>query len=315
MIIFGIGFMVFPGVTSALTISPPVKEFTGNPGETVNGMVRLYNETDIEISAFPSLNSFAAQGEEGDPLVLGENEGKDVKSLSSWITIAPGPFTIKPLDWQNALFEIRIPKDAEPGGHYAALFFSPNANNPSQAVTVDYKTGALLLLTVSGKTTEEGNIESFITKNNKIFYEFIPVGLELRIKNTGSIHFRPGGAIQIDNMFGSRTTEVPIITTNSGGNVLPNSIRKYDVAWGDTSVTSLPNSFWGKVKYEWKNFHFGKYTAQAVVALPLGKTEVQNISFWIIPWQLLLVVLFILSVVVFLFRTYTRWVIRQARKK
>ncbi len=297
----------------ALTVSPPLKEFSGNPGETLSGMIRIYNETDADVNVTPSLSAFGAkEGESGEPKVVDLGAEDQARSLASWITLAPGPYTVKSLDWQNILFEIRIPQDAEPGGHYAVVFFSPQASDASQSVTVDSKTGSLVLLTVSGDIQSSVKIESFDSKGSQRFFAATPVPFELRLRNEGNVHFRPGGAVQITSMFGSKKAEIPLLKENTGGNVLPQSIRRFDVTWGE--ATEQSGSFWASVRNEWRDFHFGRYTAQAVVALPDSKTETRQASVWIIPWHLLLVIFILLVALFYLFRTYNRWIIRQARK-
>lgn len=303
--------------THALTVSPPVKELAGDPGETVQYIVKLYNETKDAVTVKATATNFTAK-ENG----AGEPEFSDLGTekeatydLASWMSLPEGAISINPLDWQTVIINIEIPKDAEPGGHYAAAFFTPSKVEQSgkDGVSVDYKTGSLVLLTVTGEAKQGGSVKSFALKNGKSFYEYVPVNMELRVENTGNVHFKPGGNVEIKNIINKKSAELAVIDTEDGGNVLPNSTRRYDIVWGEQDEKNVPQNFWQKVQYEFKNFHCGRYTATASVMLPQGMAAPVAVSFWIIPWQLLLVAIVGLTAFILLFRTYNRWIINKAR--
>jgi hypothetical protein len=312
--LFILSLILFARDAAALTLSPPLKEIGADPGSKVQGIIKIYNESREEITVSSSVADFSAKTEgSGEPEFVDVKNNESVSDLASWIEIPNASFSIKPLDWQSIIFEISVPKDAEPGGHYAAIFFTPvNSQKEKGNVSVDYKTGSLILLTVSGDAKQEGRLESFKIKNDLNFFDYIPVNFEIRIKNNGNVHFRPGGGVEIRNIFGKKTADMPILKEESGGNVLPGSIRKYEVIWGGSD---LPQGFWNIVKYEWNNFHVGPYKAIATIGLPQGLSEPMNVSFWIFPWQLLIVVLVAFIIICFIFRTYNHWIIKKARGK
>jgi hypothetical protein len=302
---------------SALTISPPVREMTGDPGTKISGIIKLYNETNKDLSVTPSQADFGAKETgDGEPEFF-ELNGKDSKDLASWIKIPSGPFAIRSLDWQNIVFEIDIPKDAEPGGHYAAVFFSPQQSEKDGggAVSVDYKTGTLILLTVSGKMNENGNLKSFSLKDGKKFYDHIPVNFELSIENKGNVHFKPAGNVTVKSMFGGSIAELPVLKVDSGGNILPRSNRRFEIVWGDLDEKKMPKTFWEKARYEWANFYVGRYSALASVTLPGSGQVTSNVSFWVFPWQLLVVIAIAFIIFFWLFGRYNRWIVKKAREK
>jgi hypothetical protein len=307
---------IFSGSASALTISPPVRELMGDPGGTVSGIVKLYNETDRDITVYPSTAIFKAKpSENGEPDFPDLEKNNNESDLASWIKIPQGPMTIRSLDWQTIVFEINVPKDAEPGGHYAAIFFSPQnpADTSSDAVSVNYKTGSLLLLSISGNVKEGGALKEFAS--DKTFYDHIPASFAVRVENTGNMHFKPEGTVAVTNVFGSNVADLKIVKAEAGGNVLPKSTRKYEVVWGETDAQKLPKGFWGKVRYEFNNFYLGRYTALASVKIPGSDSGNAKVSIWIIPWQLVIVAVILLLVLFFIFRQYNRWIIRKARGK
>lgn len=316
-LLFFISLLLGVREAHALTVSPPVKELAGNPGETVQYIVKLYNETKDAVTVKSMATNFTAKENgagEPDFSDLG-TEKEATYDLASWMSLPEGAISINPLDWQTVIINIEIPKDAEPGGHYAAAFFTPTKKDATSAdgISVDYKTGSLALLTVTGEAKQGGSVKSFVLKNSKSFFEYVPVNMELRVENTGNVHFKPGGAIEIKNIFNKKSAELAVINSEEGGNVLPNSTRRYDIVWGAQDEKNMPQSFWQKVQYEFKNFHCGKYTAVAAIVLPQGPAVPVSLSFWIIPWQLLLVAIVGLTALILLFRTYNRWIIKKAR--
>jgi hypothetical protein len=132
------------------------------------------------------------------------------------------------------------------------------------------------------------------------------VEFTIRIQNNGNIHVKPIGEIRIENMFGK---EVKIVEVNKGGgNVLPNSKRKFIEHWKD-------------------DFGFGKYTAK--LGLSYGTSAAnggqgkQSLyiekDFWIIPWKIVGPVLISLAITLlvffFLIRFYKDRAVRGAMQR
>jgi heme exporter protein D len=102
------------------------------------------------------------------------------------------------------------------------------------------------------------------------------------------------------------------------GNILPNSVRRFEVKWG--SATPLPTtaSFFDNVKYQYENFALGMYTAD--LSLQFGSSGQANNSFtfYVFPWQLVSVVLLgliLLWVIAHLvIKHHDKMIIQQLRK-
>ena len=313
LIIFGLGFS--QGVL-ALTVSPPVIELGGNPGQEVKSIIRLFNETDQTVNVWTSTADFGAKkGEEGEPVFYEPTEKEN--DLSKWIKIVPGPISIPPLSWQSIPFSVKIPNNADPGGHYAAIFFGNRPPEKSKAVGIVSKVGSLVLLRVTGDIHEEGKLLTFSLKDKKKFFEFLPVTFEIRFQNSGNVHLKPQGEIVITDMVGKVEGRVPVNKVRSGGNVLPNSIRKYEASWVKKEYREIPSTFWGKVLAEKNNFAFGKYRANLTLEYGLNPKKAYGVLyFWVFPWHLILVsaIGFILLILLLYFgiKRYNRWIIKKA---
>lgn len=297
----------------ALTIVPPSLEFSVKPGDRVTTKVKLFNEEPKAISVFSSTANFTAKDEAGDPNFTFEDTPTD---LASWIDVGRGPFTLASGDRLEVPVTITVPKNAEPGGHYASLFFGTDPSIKTQnggQISVRSLLGTLIILRVAGDITEQASLSSFSLTDGKSTFANPPVKFSVRIQNSGNVHVRPTGMITIKNMFGHVVAQVPVNDNN--GAVLPNSYRRFDQGW--KSDLTPARGFFGAVGTQWKNFAFGGYSA--TLALTYGANQ-QSLSgqlhFTMFPWQLLLVVLVVVVLIILILtigvRQYNRMIITRA---
>jgi len=319
MIILG-GLMFF-GRASALTIIPPRIEVAANPGQPVELTIKLYNETDKEQILYTSAANFSAEeDEEGIPKFYDLGNSED--GLAKWISIESGPITVNPMERKEIAFKINVPANADPGGHYAALFFSsqPASNiNSGSGVGVTEKIGALILLRVSGDIQEAGKLVEFKLKNPQTFYDHLPVGLTLLFQNTGNVHLKPVGEVKITNLFGAVSEKIAVNKQieGSGKNVLPNTSRHLEAVWTRGPLEVKANGFFDKVNAEINNFALGRYKATLNLEYgSLNKTAQASVFFWVFPWHLMLVVTAAAVILILIFVTtikkYNKWIVKKA---
>ena len=205
-------------------------------------------------------------------------------------------------------FRINVPKDAEPGGHYAAIFATTQP--PEEDVGLGENTGVLLLVTVPGDIRENAELLEFSLASGKKVYNRPPVEFLVRIKNEGNVHFKPLGEITINGWAGEKTA-VP--ANPKRGNVLPKSIRAFHPLW-EGAVEK--GGFMQELKNEWKYFGFGRYNAHLDMVWGSGDERfVGNVKFWVIPWRLIIVGLIVLIIILLLIRGYNKAIVKKAQKK
>ncbi len=317
-----VGFLAPFRSAEALTVSPVRVELTGDPGENLVADIRLLNEQDKDITFYFSAENFEAQGEDGTPNFTVGDTG-----LASWITLLPEienedptTATLKAGETLSRTFAIKIPEDAAPGGHFAAIFFADAPPGDAGGVAVGAKVGILILLTVSGEFEESGALLSFGTVDDQSYYETLPVDFTYRFQNEGADRVVPEGTIALTNLFGMTSEEILINAAQS--NVLPMSIRKFEETWGPVLTeeeAAEELSFWDTVKNQWNDFACGPYTA--TLSLTYGSdpvTVTEAVDFWVFPWHLLLVITlsaFTIGLALLIFiRGYNRWIIGKALK-
>lgn len=286
-----VALLVFPLAASAVTVSPPVKEIDAKPGDVVTDVIKMYNESNGPSNLTSVIQSFSASESEGGvPAFVPVGQSSD---LATWIKLDESNITLSPGEKKDVSFTINIPADAKAGGYYAGILWSSAASvTDGDEVGLIAETGTLILLKVNGAMNEEGSILSFAA--DKSFYNYLPVNFSIRFEDEGDIHLKPTGMIEIRNCFGGKVASIPV---NEGlGNVLPNSVRKFNAVWQKSEV-SQGASEWQK---EMQNFAWGKYTANLILDYGSGgRRATASLVFWVFPWRVNVLCLALLVIVIF----------------
>lgn len=263
-----------PTPNLGLTLTPPTFEITGNPGEIIANTIRLDNTNDYPVNLAVDHRNFTAQGEEGS---VDLTPGSTPYSLASWISVSPDSATIPAGGSRTFSYRVAIPLNAEPGGHFGSLVFRtiPGATLTGSGATLAQEIGSLILLKVSGATTQDARIVDFAPTQS--IFEYGPVTLSARVENLGNTHIKPSGTITITNIWGSKVATLKV----EGKNVLPGAIRKLDSVW-DTK--------WG----------LGRYTATFVMVYGSDLTQRAAITnFYLLPYRLIILILIVLTLISF----------------
>lgn len=301
---------------TALTIVPPSLEFLVRPGDTVETKVKLFNDEQKAITVFSSVARFGAKGEAGEPDFIFEDTPT---GAAAWIDAPTGAITIQPNDRIELKVQISVPRAAEPGGHYAALFFGTDPSVKPQdggQVTIRSLLGALVILRVEGTVSESATVAGFTVDGSKT-HSRLPTSFTLRIRNGGNVHIRPQGTILIKNLFGGQTATLSLNEAN--GAVLPSSVRAFTVDWKKSATPVKAGNVFQEISRQWSNFALGPYTATASVTYGQSKQSlVATTTVTITPWYLMiavaLVILLVVVVLVFGLRGYNAAIIRRAQR-
>lgn len=289
------------GLGQGLEISPPVLELNANPGQTVNAVIKLRDITSGPLVVTGKADDFGAKDEKGDPEILLNETGASRYSLKYWITAVPS-LTLTSEQVQTLTIPIAVPANAEPGGHYGVIRFTGLPPSVSgTGVSLAASLGALVLMRVSGAITEQlQNVQFFANQNGHTsrFFEYGPVTITERIKNTGNVHVQPVGNVKVYDTFGRKISQMAI--NNPPHSILPDSIRRFDQTLN-------------------KHYLFGHYKATySVVYGNSKKTLSSSMTFWVIPWRLIIIILAILLALVLLIRQgikrYNRYIVGRAKR-
>lgn len=266
--------------STGLAVSPPTFEVSGNPGDVIKNSIKLENMNTYPVEIAVDRRNFTAIGEDG---AVGLTEEDTSFSLASWITVEPSSITLPPKTSQYFSFSIKVPLNAEPGGHFGSLIFRtiPKEKIEGSGASLAQEIGSLVLLRIAGETYESAIIESF-DPTQKLF-EFGPVTFHARIKNLGNVHTKPYGTVTITNMFGQNVGNVKIDSKN----ILPGAVRKFEGTW-DT---------------KWR---IGHYTASFVAVFGDNTQHAKVTSFTIIPYRLVILVVILLAIIFVIFKKHQK---------
>ncbi|HEV2403107.1 MAG TPA: hypothetical protein VGS08_02810 [Candidatus Saccharimonadales bacterium] len=300
------------GPGSSLTTSPVSTDLSGAPGSTITTTLHLMNDTVAALPIQITLREFKAHGDLGQATIY--EPSKDDPAIS-WVHFSTTSFIAQPQVWQPITMTISLPKSAALGYYYAVLFHPvlalPSAGQNANALK-SANAVFVLVNALSPGAKQQLSVNSFSSLKGS--YQFLPATFNVLVHNTGNIHLAPGG-----NVFISRTPNgqpIDTLSVNSAqGNVLPGTDRLFQVAWENGFPIYQYKQLDGQVVADKKgqplqqlhwdfthisSFRFGKYYAKLVLVYNNGVRDVPitgQLSFWVIPWFLVLgIALFLLLI-------------------
>ncbi len=297
----------FASTAHALTLTPPRLEIVGDPGSTISEKMSIINDQKTTNTYYSSFANFEAQGDSGTPALVDATD-----DLGTWITV-PESVTLAPGAAKDVFISIRIPANAAPGGHFAAIFWGtqPARGTSTDNIGVGAKTGMLVLLTVSGDVSEEGGVTEFDTVGGKHSFTALPIPFYYKFENGGGDRIKPTGDILMKDMLGITGARVPGNPVD--GNILPKSTRKITTVWEGKAGPEgiVPKGFFSAAFYEFHNFALGRYAAHLKLSYGTkGEMTDSVVHIFVWPWQLVLFVIISL-IIIFLI---VRYIIRHGEK-
>jgi len=294
----------------ALTISPPLIKNNLNPGESWAGVIKVINNNKESIKVYAEVVNFSSDengnisfedlGVKKEDLEIGNGS-----SLREWIDIDLGAIDLKSFESKEIPFAIKVPENASPGGHYAAVMIGTNPPDleGGTGIKISSRISSLLMINIAGDIVEKGKIREFSVA--KTFYSVPKIDFLMKFKNSGNVHLQPRGEIRIFNMFDKEVGRLPINHETNFGNVLPQTTREWGLSWqGLEGIAKM-----------------GRYKASLIVNY--GNSAKMNDSwdlyFWyldfkIITWFISGVAIFILLLFLFI-KLSIRRAVRSAQKE
>ncbi len=243
---------------AAISISPLKFEFEINELSSKKEKIKVTNDSDKPITLYSSQEDFISWDDTWTPkFVKPEDQTNPEYSLSNWIKIEDENVTLAPNESREVNFSVNVPKNAEPGWHYAAIFFSPGTPSWAQVAVVQ-RIWVLVLVNVPGEAKVEWNLKSFkiwkldesksLVEENA-FKDF-PIVFQTVFENMWNVHLKPTWKITLIDEDGEvlknvwkETLSSPawaylwekmvdyIPVNDAWWNVLPKSSRRFEIPW------------------------------------------------------------------------------------
>jgi hypothetical protein len=288
-------------------ISPLPIELNAKPGTTTSTDLRVRNSGATDETLKLSLKTFSAEGPAGH-IVLHDPTPAD--EFVNWVTFSKSVFVAPAGQWQTIKMNIALPPSAAFGYYYAVQVELANPPKPAPGAARLQGAVAIFVLLNAEHPGASRKIEVTSFKADHSTYEFLPVNFEIAVRNVGNVHTAPHGNIFIKK--GSKQV-ASLVVNQTEGMVLPKSNRIFASAWSDgfpvyvvvTDPAGNPvKDRDGVVKLHLKwdfgkasKLRFGHYTAQLLLVYNDGQRDIPitgSLSFWVVPWRLILFVLLLL---------------------
>ena len=296
-------------ISSIITTSPIFVNLETKPSSQISTVLEVQNNSSKAITIKVKLEEFKANGNSGQAQIY--NPPINTPSLS-WVHFSKSTFTALPNVWNSITMTINLPKTASLGYYYAVLFSPQYSSNVSSSARIKGANAILVLLDAKTANNKYSlAIKSFTSI--KTIYQYLPASFRVDVANNGNIFTSPQGDVYI-----SKTINGPSIATipfnSSGGNILPNSDRVFNVQWTSgfpvyqlkryhnqilTNSNGIPQT---SLHWNFKNvseFRIGKYYAHLVLVYNNGIRDISAqswVGFWVLPWIMILIIIIILAI-------------------
>lgn len=266
---------VFAQARIPLVVAPARQTIAIDPGRSENLQIKFFNETSAPITGNIKAVDFIVTGSEGSPILL-EDQPND------WIVLPYNRASIAPGEVLKVNFKVNVPKQALPGGRYAAIIFeqtgqlSQSSENEAASLVTPRIVG-LVSIRVNGPINESAFIDIFKVPK---FLEFGKIPVYFEIVNKGGYHINPKGQVTLTDWTGKEIEKVTI----EDKNIFPNAERTYQLELGQTWM-------------------FGKYKVDLVAGYGESGKTVSNTAFiWVVPVTVIIIIIF--SIIIAILLTY-----------
>lgn len=246
--------------------------------------------------------------------------------IVDWLSFSAPTFTVQPGEWYTQKVKLALPRES--GFSYAFALQISRANLPTTNTGGRLINGSVAVFTLLNVdrpgATRKVELVSF--KPSQGLYEYLPAKFDLRLKNTGNTIVQPYGNIYIQRGAGDEQALATLPVNDVRAYLLPGSERTLSATWNDgfpVAKTTTDSSGKQSSALDWNfdrasRFRIGSYTARAVAVYNDGTRDVPvngELSFWVLPWKAILLILLVLGAAFFLLRRYIKLRTEKAVKK
>jgi len=275
------------------------------PGETQTLDLPVRNITPTSLSVKMEVNDFESDDASGNPKIV-LNDKADENNPFSVRPFVEGPeFFDLAVDEEKTLqYTITLPQDASPGARFGLFRFIANGGEGAgEGVTLTASLGTIVIINTPGNA-----VELITFKNMKIvdkaeaegsLFESAPTQAVITLANDGNTFVQPYGTMQVKNWNGDVVQSSEFNSGQTRPGMLPKSQRDFKVNLENVSG-------------------YGKYTVEANISYGDGTNIIPAIiTFWVIPWKLLLISLVVIAALVIVanrgLKIYKRNVIKSTK--
>lgn len=213
--------------SGGLTISPTSAEVTVAPGGTYKGEMLVMNQGELDIAYTVYATPYSVTGEEYKPYF---SPIKGATDITKWFTFDKGSNDSLKIGTQESIpYTITVPKDVGAGGYYATVF-AETSDKGGAGVVTRKRVGMIVYLRVSGSVKESGSINAW----NVDWMQQAPLRADVKVANTGSVHFKANVHVTVSDLFGSKK-----FSYERSPEILPQKLRDIPISWENGATYGL----------------------------------------------------------------------------
>lgn len=276
--------------------SRPNLAYSIAPGGSVEDAVTLWNYSSVPVT-FRLVTADAFNNETGDFAL--PRTGEVPEDLGAWITLGTSTLTVAARTSATIPITVKVPTDAAPGDHAAAILASTNTvgvDGRGTEVQLDRRTGPRVYLRVAGPVNPELVVEDLSSKYHGAFNPFDgDLEVTYTVRNPGNVRLGARQTLVVQDIFGRTVAEKVLGRID---NLLPGNAVTFTEEVGGVPATLRVKA---TIRVEpLSPREFGDDAPPATSA---------SSNAWAIPWTVLL----LLALAYLLWRLYRRW--RDAREE
>jgi hypothetical protein len=233
-----------------LSVSPAITEWIIAPGHKATKTIIVRNTT----SKIIPVQAFVQPMHIDEPMSEASKKRYDA---TEWFTVNDTDFILRPKQGRKVTITITVPKNAEPGGKYATVYFRQlsSASFTPQTYIVP-RIGVLSMVVVKGKITKLLQIDSVnLEKRDST------LRVKTNLQNIGNVHAFSQGSLIITDWWGKVVARLPLQI----GMVMPQTTRAF--------------------LNEWKPPGPGVYTVKAELQMGAQRLSPKSATIWWLPLQ------------------------------
>jgi archaellum component FlaF (FlaF/FlaG flagellin family) len=246
--------------------------------------------------------------------------------ISSWIGFSAPKFTVQPGQWFSEQVILNVPKTAGFSYSFALVISRQSDPQPTNGGRLIRGSLAVFTLVNVDRPGATSNLEVKDFSATKKVYEYLPATFTVRFRNNGNTIAQPYGNIFVQRSTNSTAPYATLAVNEAKGYILPGTERTVTATWKDgfpayRAITNPDGTISYKLVWNWgdlSKLRIGRYTAHLVAVYSQAGRDTPidgEVTFWVIPWKILLVLLVLVLLILFALFMLCRMVIRAFMRK
>lgn len=209
-------------IPESMVLAPTDRKYNVQPGQVITDTMTVVNDGKVAYDLLVYARPYSVNNVEYEPNFTATPPNADAYK---WVQFQKTLYHVEAGATQKIDFTMRVPQQANAGGHYGVVFAETQPTAPAQGTSVLRKKrlGMILYATVGGDYKSAGEV---IGTDIPFWQHEPPLKVLLKAKNTGNTNFDVNAKITIRDVFGATKH-----TASKQFTLLPTTTRHMNMDW------------------------------------------------------------------------------------